>query len=355
VIDRGIRFTQVTRPVRVVFGPGTVAGLPAEVAALNLNRVVVVTTPRQRPDAERIAELLGDTAVGVYAQAAMHVPVAVAENAVAYVREAGADGCVAVGGGSAIGLGKAIALRTGLPIVAVPTTYAGSEMTPIWGLTDEAGKTTGRDERVRPVTVVYDPDLSRDLSVEMSVTSAVNALAHAVEATYAPDGSPVIDLMAADAVRTLWTAIGTVAADPADADARAQLLYGAWLAGACLGATTMSLHHKLCHIVGGTFNLHHAWTHTVILPYVMTFNLRPGTRPYDLIGAALGQADPGRALYDRLAALGYHRSLAELGLPTTAVETVVRQATESAYANPRRVSPADIRDLVSAAQEGTRP
>ena len=251
-------FTYQALPMRVRFGIGALRRLPDEVAALGLTRVLVLCSPEQEATGKLVAEALGDRAAGVLPEARMHVPVEVAHRARTLATELGADGCVAVGGGSAIGLGKAIALEHGLPVIAVPTTYAGSEMTPIWGLTDGGAKRTGRDPRVLPASVLYDPDLTLTLPAGLSATSGMNAIAHAVEGLYAPDASPIISLMAEEGVRALATALPRVVADGADIDARAEAQYGAWLCGAVLGATTMSLHHKLCHTLGGTLDLPHA-------------------------------------------------------------------------------------------------
>jgi maleylacetate reductase len=323
-------------PARVVFGAGGIDRLPDEVDRLGLRRVVVISTPGQRQLAKDVAARLGERGLGTYSRAVMHVPVAVSAAAVAHVREVGADGCITVGGGSATGLGKAVALETGLPLVALPTTYSGSEMTPVWGLTDEHGKRTGRDPRVAPRTVVYDPGLTAGLPVEISVTSAVNAMAHAVEAGYAPDGSPMTDLMAAEATRSLLAGIDALLREPGSAAARADLLRGAWLAGNCLGATTMGLHHKLCHIVGGLYDLNHAWTHTVLLPYVMDFNLGSGAEL--------------TALLERH---GFRRSLADLGMPAGGVDAVADAAVASTYANPKPVDRDSVRAIMAAAYRGS--
>jgi maleylacetate reductase len=279
----------------------------------------------------------------------MHVPVEVADEAVDVARKLDADGCVAVGGGSAIGLGKALALRAGLPLIAVPSTYAGSEMTPVWGLTENGVKRTGRDRAVLPRSVVYDPELTLSMPPALSGTSGMNAIAHAVEALYAPDASPVISLMAEEGVRSLAAAL------PVVADARSQALYGAWLCGACLGATTMGLHHKLCHVLGGTFNLPHADTHTVVLPYVLAFNSPAVPTALAALRRALGTPDPALGLYDLAGRLGAPRSLAALGLPREGIERAVGLAAATPYANPREASPDDLRAILTAAYEGAPP
>ncbi|SSC24738.1 Alcohol dehydrogenase, iron-type/glycerol dehydrogenase GldA [Klenkia terrae] len=345
-------FTHTALPMRVVFGPGSLARLPEEVVALGLTRVLVLCSPEQEETGRMVAAALGDRAAGVLAEARMHVPVEVAHRAQALAAELGADGCLAVGGGSAVGLGKAIALEHGLPVLAVPTTYAGSEMTPVWGLTADGLKKTGRDPRVLPVSVVYDPELTLTLPVAMSVTSGMNAIAHAVEGLYAPDGTPIVSLMAAEGVRALVSALPRIAAEPADLEARGDAQYGAWLCGAVLGATTMSLHHKLCHALGGTLDLPHAPTHTVVLPHALAFNA-PAV-PDAVAALGLG-ADPARALWDLAGELGAPRSLAELGMAEADVDVVADQVLASPYANPRPVTRDGVTALLHRALAGEPP
>ncbi|TLS46610.1 maleylacetate reductase [Streptomyces montanus] len=347
------RFTYEALPMRVVFGAGSLAQLPQEARGLGLRRLLVLSTHGQRSLAENAATLLGDACAGIFAEARMHVPADIAAKALQAARDTGADGCVAIGGGSTIGLGKAIALKSGLPVVSVPTTYAGSEMTPIWGLTEGGRKQTGRDRSVLPRSVLYDPELTLSLPVDVSVTSGFNAIAHAVEALYAPDASPVISLMAEEGVRSLAAALPAVAAAPRDLDARTEALHGAWLCGSCLGATTMSLHHKLCHILGGTFDLPHAPTHTVLLPYVAAFNLPAAPDAERALRRALATDDVPEQLARVAAELGAPRSLAELGLTEHDLAEVIAQAQSRPYANPRP-APADaLRTLLTDALHGT--
>ena len=286
----------------------------------------------------------------------MHVPVEVATRARDLARELGADGCVAVGGGSAVGLGKAIALEHGLPVIAVPTTYAGSEMTPIWGLTEAGQKRTGRDQRVLPKSVVYGPELTLTLPAQLSVTSGMNAIAHAVEGLYAPDATPVISLMAQEGVRALVAALPRLVADGNDLDARAEAQYGAWLCGAVLAATTMSLHHKLCHTLGGTLDLPHAQTHTVVLPHALAYNQGAAPGAVAVLSQALGGAqDPARELWELAGRLGAPRSLAELGMAESDVPRVVELAVANPYANPRPVTREGVEELLRAAWAGGAP
>ncbi|PSM40465.1 maleylacetate reductase [Streptomyces dioscori] len=342
--------------MRVVFRPGaSVTATAGEVERLGLRRVLVVSGARGADTARAVADSLGDLCAGVHAEARMHVPAEVADRAVQVARERGADGCVAVGGGSAIGLGKAIALRTGLPLIAVPSTYSGSEATPVWGLTEHGAKRTGRDPSVLPRSVVYDPELTLSLPVPLSVTSGVNAVAHAVEALYAPDTSPLIALMAEEGVRAMTSALPEIAAEPTDPEVRSRALYGAWLCGSCLGATTMGLHHKLCHVLGGTFGLPHAETHTVVLPYALAFNAPAAPAAVRALNRALGTDDAPHALWTLAGDLGAPRSLAGLGLARPDLKAAAELVAQQAYANPRPVTAEDALTVLEAAYVGSAP
>ncbi|GAA2326734.1 maleylacetate reductase [Streptomyces kunmingensis] len=342
-------------PMRVRFGVGSVAMLGEELAALGLERVLVLSTPGQHDKAGKIAEALGDRAAGLHPGAQMHVPTDVVQRARAVASHLRVDGYVAVGGGSTVGLAKALALESGLPIVAVPTTYAGSEMTPVWGLTENGEKRTGRDDRVLPKSVIYDPELSSRLPSNLSITSGMNAMAHAVEALYAPDNSPIISLMAEEGVRAIAQGMPRVAAEPADEEGRTAMLYGAWLCGACLGATTMSLHHKLCHILGGTFGLPHADVHAVVLPHVVAFNTPAAPATAAALKRALDTEAPARTLYELSRSAGAATSLHELGLGEVDLDLAVELATRNPYANPRPVTPQAVRAILTAALIGSPP
>ncbi|NIH88362.1 iron-containing alcohol dehydrogenase [Amycolatopsis granulosa] len=348
-------FVHESRPGRVVFGVGAGSLLHAEVERLGLRRLLVVCTRGQAELAARLVVPLGGWVAGMHYGARMHVPVQAARDAAARARELEADGCLAVGGGSAVGLAKAVARESGLPIIAVATTYAGSEMTSVWGLTDAGGKTTGRDPRVRPAVVVYDPALTVTLPARLSLTSGMNAVAHAAEALYAPDASPITSLIAAESVRALTAALPRVVAAPDDLDARSDALYGAWLAGSVLESTTMSLHHKLCHVLGGTFDLPHAELHTALLPHVLAANLPACPAARDALQNALGAADPATHLFHLAGELGAEMSLAALGMPADGVDAVVRRVLEAPYANPAPVTETGLRQLLAGALAGATP
>jgi maleylacetate reductase len=342
--------------MRVSFGPGRCDDVAGELDHLGLSRVLVLCTPSQGETVDRIVDGLGDRCVGVFPGAVMHVPADVADEACRVAADLGADGCVAVGGGSSVGLGKAIALRQGLPVVAVPTTYAGSEMTSVWGLTENGIKRTGKDPAVLPRSVVYDPELTLTLPAGLSVTSGFNALAHAAEGLYAHDTSPIIDLMAEEGARAVFSALQRIVVDPTGLEGRSEAMRGAWLCGAVLGATTMSLHHKLCHVLGGTFGLPHADTHTVVLPHVLAFILPAAPGAAAALGRALSVL-PGEVpvtLQGVSTDLGAPTSLAEFGMPADGITEVVRQVLATPCASPRPVTAEAVTGLLRRALAGDR-
>jgi maleylacetate reductase len=354
-------FTYIAQPARVVFGAGALAQLGREIEALGAARALVLATPGQADSARRIAALLGPRAAGIFAEARMHVPIETARAARAEARRLGADCAVAIGGGSTVGLGKAIALEAdaGFAILAIPTTYAGSEMTPIYGLTEGGVKKTGRDPRVLPKTVLYDPELTLALPAEMTLTSAFNAIAHACEGLYAPDGNPVVALMAEEGIRAAATAVPRLAVSPRDLDARSDALYAAWLCGSVLGSVAMGLHHKLCHTLGGSFDLPHAQVHTVILPHALAYNASAAPEAMRRIARALGTAQgplsAALGVFDLARTHGAPTALRDIGMPEGGLDRAADLAVQSQYPNPRPLERAAIRALLQRAFDGARP
>lgn len=356
-------FAYQSSPQRIVFGSGSLARLAGEVDALGASRVLVLCTPGQRKLAESVAEALGARCAGIFDGAVMHVPIEQARRAREMAAQYGADCSLAIGGGSTIGLGKAIALESSLPVIAVPTTYSGSEMTPIYGLTDAGLKRTGRDPRVLPRTVIYDPDLSLGLPPAISVTSGINAIAHAAEGLYAADRNPVSQWMAREGIAALARALpviagsapSTVALRDALREARSDALYGAWLCGAVLGSVTVGLHHKLCHTLGGTLNLPHAEVHTVVLPHALAYNAPAAPEAMDAIAQALGAAQGPRGVFDLTARLGAPTSLRELGMSAGDIEHIAALALRDQYPNPRPLEREGILQLLQDAFEGRPP
>jgi len=342
-------------PARVVFGVGTIGQVADEVRGLGCSRALILSTPQQHDDAERLASQIGDAAAGVFAGAVMHTPVEVTEQAMKRLRDLGADCTIALGGGSTIGLGKAIALRSDLPQIAVPTTYAGSEATPILGETEQGRKTTQRSLKVLPEVIVYDVDLTLTLPPHLTATSGINAMAHAVEALYARDANPVTSLLAEQALTTLADALPRIARNPGDRAARADALYGAWACGTCLGSVGMALHHKLCHVLGGSFALPHAETHTVMLPHAMAFNAASAPEAMVRVARALGAADAAQGLFDLAGELAAPRSLRELGMSESGLDEAADIAVMSPYWNPRPIVRDTIRALLQDAYDGRRP
>ena len=342
-------------PSRVLFGSGTLQQLDAELDRLAITRVLVLATPQQDDEARTIADRLGARAADVFSGATMHTPVSVTLTAMEMVAEVHADGLLAVGGGSTTGLAKAIAYRTDLPQIIVPTTYAGSEMTPILGQTENGRKTTMRDPKILPETVIYDVDLTLGLPLGMSGTSGMNAIAHAVEALYAHDRNPIVEHMAEEGIAALAGALPRLVERPRDVEVRSDALYGAWLCGICLGSTSMALHHKLCHTLGGAFDLPHAETHAIVLSHALRFNAAAAPRAALRVAAALRVEDAARGLFQLARAVGAPKSLREIGMPQIGIVSIVGQAMDNPYWNPRPFEAADIRRIVTRAWAGEAP
>jgi maleylacetate reductase len=341
-------------PSRVVFGMGAVKQLPAEVDRLGSKRVLMISTPRRGGMANELAALMPGRVAGFWDQAEMHTPVEIAEEARELAASIDADCCVAVGGGSTIGFGKAIALTSGLPVLAVPTTYSGSEMTTIWGLSEGGMKKTGRDAKVLPKTVIYDPELTLGLPAHVSAASGMNAIAHCVEALYAHDGNPIVSLMAEEGIRALSKALPVIVREPSNLEARTEALYGAWLAGATISTTSVALHHKLCHVLGG-LGLPHAETHSIVLPHAVRYNYDAAREAMARVERALGAAPAPAAIYDLLITLSLQTKLSEIGLAEADLERAARIAADAPYPNPRKVEYAPILALLRNAYGGSRP
>ncbi|APW40464.1 maleylacetate reductase [Rhodoferax koreense] len=348
-------FTFESQPQRVLFGAGTLHKTAAELDAMGVRNAIVLCTPHQRPQAEQVAGLLGHRAAGIFDAAVMHVPIETARAARRFAAQYGADCAVAIGGGSTIGLGKAIAFDSGLPILAIPTTYAGSEMTPIYGFTEDGIKRTGRDPRVLPRTVVYDPLLSLGLPVGLSVVSGINAIAHAAEGLYAPNGNPVASLLAEEGIAALGRALPAIRRAPGDLQARADALYGTWLCGKVLGSVGMGLHHKLCHTLGGSFNLPHAETHTIVLPHVLAYNAAAADGAMQRIARALGGTDAAQAVFALARDNGAPLALKDIGLRAEDLDRACAIAVENEYPNPRPVEARALRQLLQNAYDGVAP
>jgi maleylacetate reductase len=343
-----IAFTHDVQPQRVLFAAGALLRTAEEADRLKFSRALVVATPGSGARlGQKIIDLLGARAAGLHAQAVLHVPKAVAAVGHEAAHAANADGLVAVGGGAAIGLAKAIARDSGLPILAVPTTYSGSEATPIFGLTDGERKVTGRDAKVLPRTIIYDPDLTLGLPAPVSAASGMNAIAHCVEAFWADGRTPVTMALASEAMRRFAENLPAVIANGADAAARAECLVAAWLAGTVLAAGT-GLHHKLAHVLGG-LGLPHAETHAIILPHVTRFNLAAAPEAKARLGEALGSNDPGGAIAAMLQKFPIPQRLRDVGFDRGKIDFAAGEIAAAKIVSPRPASADDVRALLAAA------
>ena len=362
-------FVYTSLPGRVVFGAGASRKeLAAEVDRLGVRRILLVAAEGERPLAEELAGPLGDRVVGVFTGVRPHVPVEVAGAARESAARLGADCLLSVGGGSTTGTAKAVALESGLPIVAVPTTYAGSEVTPVWGMTEAQRKTTGKSPDVLPKVVVYDPELTFSLPPSITGPSAINAMAHCVEAFYGPGANPITSLVAEEGVRAIARGVPVAVRSPEDVDGRSETLYGAYLAGSAFAVAGSGLHHKICHVLGGAYDLPHADTHTIILPHAVAFNEPAAPEAMGRVARALGAAkdnstngtsgDGGAAagIFDLIEEIGAPTALGDIGMRKEDLDEAVSLVLEKVPAdNPRPVDEAGIRTILEGAYSGHRP
>lgn len=349
------QFVYTGLPARVIFGRKTKAALPDEVARLGFSRPMIVSSSFQAREAQKLQQLFGGNRAELYTNATMHTPTTITDEALEKFQSANADGIISFGGGSSIGLGKALSLRTGAAHIAIPTTYAGSEMTPILGETSEGQKVTQKTEKVLPQVVIYDVDHTLSLPLNMVVASGLNAIAHAVEALYAEQANPVLALLAEDGIRRLSCAIPNIIANPEEISARTEALHGAWLCAMCLGAGGVALHHKICHVLGGMFDLPHAETHAVVLPHAIAFNAPAIPKTMEVLRRAMAVDDPAARLFEIAHTAGLPTSLDALGMPESGIEKALEQALANPYYNPRTPEPVALQQMIAAAWSGAHP
>lgn len=340
-------FVHVGLPSRIVLGAGTLDQVADEVDLLGIDNVLLIATKSAREWADLVERSLADRFAGRIDEVRQHVPKEKADAARAKASEVGATGIVAIGGGSAIGLAKAIALTAGLPIIAVPTTYSGSEMTSVWGQTEGGNKTTGTDLKVLPKAVIYDPVLSRELPLKITAASVANALAHCVEATWTTKADPITDVIAVEGARALREGLLQVLENRTDLGARSNLLYGASLAGSALASAGTGIHHKLCHLLGGSYNLPHAETHAAVLPQVTRFKATAVPRAKARLEEALETENLAAGLFELFSRAGVPTSLRELGLTAAQAEEAADRFQSS--------TSLDVKDILHRAWAGERP
>ncbi|MDP9889099.1 maleylacetate reductase [Pseudarthrobacter enclensis] len=350
-----LEFTHETLGQRVLFGSGKAGQhLAEEIRTMGASKVMLIASEAESAIAESVARDV-DVAL-TYSDVAPHVPAEKAEKARSAAAEHGIDLLVSVGGGSTTGLAKAVALTSGLPIIAVPTTYAGSEATNVWGLTEGARKTTGIDSRVLPATVIYDADLTLSLPVELSVASGLNGLAHCVDSMWAPRADPINAALGAEGIRALNRGLPLIKQDPTGHEGREMALYGAYLSAVAFASAGSGLHHKICHVLGGTWNMPHAETHATVLPYVLAFNAPQAPEAAARIAGAFGSDDANDGLRQLREALDAPRALQDFGFKAEyipeAVQIILAAVPES---NPRKCTPENLTTLLTAALQGDNP
>lgn len=356
-----MRFVHEMLPQRVVFAPGEAPdAVAAEAAAAGKTKVMLIASEREAELAAPIAEAL--PLVVQHDEVVMHVPIEVASRARAVAEASGADVIVTVGGGSTTGLGKAVAMTTGLPIIAVPTTYAGSEATSVWGLTHGDVKTTGVDVAVLPRAIVYDADLLIGLPREMAVASGLNAMAHCVDAMWGPRSDPIDRVLAQEGIRGLTSGLlgANASGDRTGVGAVETTLYGAYLAAVAFSSAGSGLHHKICHVLGGMFDLPHAQTHAVVLPHVLAFNAPNAPEAERRIAEAYAPLLGTNTALDGLEALRAKvrvtGGLKDYGMPADGIAKAVAPILEAVPAgNPTALTVDNLGALLRRAWEGDAP
>ena len=347
-----LNFAHETLGQRLLFGSGKAAqNVTDEVARLGAKRVMLIAAAFEAEIAKQVTS--GISVELTYDDVVQHVPIEKAEDARRVALANSIDLMICVGGGSTTGLAKAVAMTTGIPIIAVATTYAGSEATNVWGLTEAARKTTGVDNKVLPVTVIYDAELTYSLPIALSVASGMNALAHCVDSMWAPRADPINQALAAEGIRALAAGLPLIANNLTDATGRELALYGAYLSAVSFASAGSGMHHKICHVLGGTYNLPHAQTHATVLPYVLAFNEPAAPEAGQRIAAAFGSATGLAGLNALRVALDAPKSLNELGFKEADIAEAVSIALPLIPANnPRAVTSENLTELLRAAWAG---
>lgn len=345
------------QPGKVIFGQGALSKVADALESVGGKRAAIISTDGRKDLANKVAALLGPLCQTVYTKSVQHVPVETVDEALTTIESLDIDSLVAVGGGSPIGLAKAIALKTSLPIIAIPTTYSGSEMTPIWGMTKDGIKTTGRDIAVKPKVVIFDPELTLSLSSRLSITSGINALAHCAEGLYSENANPVTLVMAEKGFKEIIEGLTLILEDSKNIEGRSKVLLGAWMGGGVLGTVSLALHHKICHALGGSYNLPHADTHTAILPYALWYNLGHVPEARDVMARILDvePEDVPGAVYDLIAQFGGPTSVKEVGMKEENLREAASIIVQNPYYNPRPVEEESIYKLLEYAYKGDRP
>ncbi len=342
-------------PWNIVFGVGALDLLPGELDKLNKSRALVLTTPNQSDDGKKLVEKLGHRAAGLFDQCEMHVPAATLTAVTRVAKELDIDCTVSLGGGSTTGLGKALAAREGIDNIVIPTSYAGSEMTDIWAVTEAGRKVTERNTVVVPTLTLYDPRLTLSLPPKFAAASGLNAMAQAVVNVATDNPNPIISSLAADGIRALAHSLPIILEEPDNLDARSEALYGASMAGGALGTGITSLHHRLCHTFGGTFNTPHAETHAILLPHSVAYNAAATETGTRRVADALGVDNAAEGIFALAKTLGAPTALSEIGITDADLDKAVEVTLEKAFNNPEPVDAVRLRRVLANALQGNSP
>ncbi|MDA0707917.1 MAG: maleylacetate reductase [Proteobacteria bacterium] len=350
-----MNFEYTPIPNKAVFGKNSALTLNNEVSALVAERVMIACTKGMVSRIQKVIDCLGDKCVAVFDKAEPHCPEHIAMAALDLFTQVNADCVVAIGGGSTIGIGKAIKLRTDKPMIVVATTPCGSESTPIYGMLIGNHKKTGRDRKVIANTTIYDPILTTSMSAHHTGTIGMNSLAHCVEALYAQTASPISDLFAEQGIKALINGLKGSIKNPDDLMAREQVLYGGMLSGYCVTLAGIAIHHKLCHVLGGHHGIPHGESNSVILPYAVAYNETSAPKAMEQIKKAMGTISASGGIYDFATEINVPKSLKELGMKEEDLDRAAKETIETTPYNPKPLDFKSVREMLQHAYEGIRP
>jgi len=350
-------FIHNSLPARVIFGNGSIQLLGDEITKLGAKSPLFCCTPGRENESKFLIESLNLVNAKLCPIAEQYIPLPMVKEGRRLAKKHRADCAVSYGGGTAVGLAKAIALEQEIPVISVVTTFSGSETTDLQAILTDGLRVGYKSEWILPKIIIYDPEAAMGVPVEILIPSGVNAIAHGVESCYSQGATPVNNLIAGEGISAMASALKRISSGEDNSNARGDGLYGAWLCGTSLGSAGVALHHKFAHVLGSTFALEHSMVHTAALPYSVAYTAPGAPEAMKHISAALGSngTPAATALYELNKEIGAPTSLKEIGMPLEGIEKAARMIAENPYPNPVPVKYDLIFSMIEDAWHGRPP
>ena len=350
-------FIHNSLPARVIFGIGTIASLGEEIVRLGAQKALFCCTPGREKETENLITPLNNISAGLCPIAEQYVPLPMVEEGRRIAKQRKADCVVSYGGGTSVGLAKAIALELEVPVVCAVTTFSGSETTNLQAILTDGLRVGYKSDWMLPRTIIYDPETAMGVPLSIMIPSGVNAIAHGVEACYAQGATPVNSLIASEGIGAMASALKRLASGQDNTESRGDGLYGAWLCGTSLGSAGVALHHKFAHVIGSTFDLEHSMAHTVALPYSVAYTTPGAPEAMRMIATALGAThkSAASALFELNQTIGAPTSLKEIGMPEDGIEKAAKMIADAPYPNPVPIEFDPILSMIEDAWHGRAP